>query len=234
MFVTAETAAICPTPAEALTGDCGNTVEDSARGYRRLRGQTVDVTSTTAEDGVLPAVRWMMAGELPGWVDAGRVAPKPNLAELEQFRAALPMPRLFETPEGPGPGPIAYSGRQHTGISLAAMRAVSGEPRPTSPPILLFEFETPAGAQLIGVELPDCLQTSAGVQFHEFHDCLLNADCLTTEYLCDDDYCDEVLFTGQWTERTVETPGWPGDGAPLIEATTLADRFGVFAAGTCD
>lgn len=233
MFVVADKASICPTREEALGDGCGHTVEDPSKGYRRRRGETVTVTSRVATDGAYPAIRYMVAGELPGWVDARRVAPQPELGHVAAFRKSITADAKELDPHGPlAKGRVAYTRHTHERTSLASMPAESGEPRPTDPPVVLFQFPalSKGPPELVGLEIPECTATETGQRIEEFHDCLLNADCLETAWICDEQYCDAPSFLAESTDRQVEAPGWDGTpiAVPVLKLVGLADRFGTF------
>jgi len=166
-FVIADSASICPSAAEALANGCGHSIEDSREGYRLTRGDDL-VATGPAEDGVLRASRWMMEGELPGFVAAERLARAPNLDELTAFRAAHADHVLIRGDE----------------ISLA----VDEEGDLSSPIELLIKgtaYDAYPGTD------DQCFADAAGRTYDQGHSCFDDA-CAELSYRCDEIYCDEI------------------------------------------
>ena len=68
------------------------------------------------------------------------------------------------------------------------------------------------------------------------HGCLVNADCLELDYICEKGgYCDQVSILARTTGKTVDAPEdeygvWPKAWTapmPELQAEAVADRFGL-------
>ncbi len=166
MFVVRETS-ICPTPAQALSRECGNSVESSAMGYRLHRGERIEVDGNESA-GTIGSPRYLVEGKTPGFVRTDDLALKPDLSHLQN--AALNVPVQVDL--------------RQTSVALVA-EDHDGDRYPVNPAQILIGTKS---------FLLPCLATIDGLYFEDIHSCLSERDCDTLNYVCDGDYCDILLI----------------------------------------
>lgn len=204
VFVTAKSASVCPTQEGARTNDCGNSVEFADKGYIRRNGETVRVVGQPT-DGFYRAIRYTKAGTLPSWVDASKVAAKPSPLASNQADSRYESWRL-----------------RADELQLAARDTGHGDRVAVEPFVFLVE----RGEKAWALRLPECA-AQAGGESHRymlFHGCLMNADCDSTDYVCDEDYCDEIVFSLDSAEDFEHE----GKTYPSKQVVELVDRMGRF------
>ncbi len=172
-FVVAEKASNCPTAAEALANDCGNSVEFADKGYLMFRGEHVTTVGEPV-DGAVRTIRYTKQGTLPGWIAADSVADLPdmsgaNAAAVLWRKEAKEARRYYE-----------MSGAEVTLVT----EEVDGDTRFAEPLRMTFDDTTEA--------VVPTLTTAEGRRLMEVHTCLLYADCAAMNWICDDEYCDTV------------------------------------------
>lgn len=212
MFVTTESASVCPTIEQAKANECGNSVESYEDGLRHKRGERLFVVGDAPIDGFWRSVRYTKLGRLPGWVDASRVATTPDLSHVEAFRRTHPDALV---------------------VTSDQLAVACEEPPPDDPdacyPLEPTVFLTRIAGEQTALVTGECFGVR-GEHFLPFawshHNCLIYGDCGELDYVCQkDEYCDEVLFALE-EQEPVEVQG---KLVPAKRVTALADRVGVFA-----
>ncbi len=204
-FVIADSVSICPTQEQAKANECGNSVESKDKGYRHYKGQLVTVVGEP-EDGFIRAIRFTKMGTLPSWVDATRVADAPTLDGVTAFKKA---------------NPNATTLKANHLILAGEAPEYEGDESPVSPAVFIHSKDGVDTAY----KTPSCFALADNdKRYMLFHGCLMYADCRALEYICQEDYCDEIVVTTTPSEDFVV-------GNKTYKAhqiTALADRMGTF------
>ena len=168
MFVVRETS-VCPTPAAALSRECGNSVEDDDLGYRLHRGERIEVSGFVS-DGLVGSPRYLVNGKTPGYVRVDDLAVAPELSHLKQ----------------PGLSPAAIRVDLRKTPILLVSQQRDGDKYPVDPTQIQMGTESAL--------LPDCLENAEGVYDEDIHSCLAERDCEFLNYICEKDYCDSITI----------------------------------------
>ncbi|MEZ4458266.1 MAG: hypothetical protein R3E66_00795 [bacterium] len=179
-----------------MARSCGNSVEFDEMGYIVHAGQRLEILDVEKELAVSP--RYMVNGKLRGFIP---------LADLSA-RPAFPTIDAPPWTGSPSAGNFQVSLRNHK-VALAG-RNIEGTLHPVSPLQLKVDDHV--------IALSECFENKHGTYYEDIHSCVSERDCVELDYVCDRDFCDEIVL------------GF----SPSGELTAITDRFGTFEIRGCE
>ena len=195
MFVVRETS-LCPDRESALARSCGNSVEFDELGYVVHPGQRLEILSVEGDFAMGP--RYMVNGKIPGYIRVDDLAPRPVPSNIDALAWTA----------SPSAGNFRVSLKTHT-VALAGVD-IDGELHPAVP--LQIKVDDHA------MPLSECFENQNGTYFEDIHSCLSERDCVELDYLCEPDFCDELVL------------GF----SPTGDLASITDRFGTFEIRGCE
>lgn len=219
-FVTAPSAFLCPTKKGAATS-CDSNIEQAHNGLVHYRGEIVSVLVEQSDPKILKAYWYGKPGTMPCWVDATKIAQKPDLTHIEALVKKHPRS-------------VRIKGRD---LTIWQHFETGDEDTPAVPTVLVAKVK----GKIQRFALPSCLKMSGDPHQGKYmldHSCIFDGECEELDYICEEKggYCDEVVLVLDPEEKVkLEVPCGKKERCktvpPARQVRALGDRRGVYEAG---